>query len=521
MAKSKVASEDVLTRDVLREELQNFSSTLMDPALQRLDADMKAVVAEAVAKALAESHAMDEARSAPPLIHPWLKQKPLRHSDLTAGASGENDGVQSKGVMQMVHHRHSQSMAGNLSARELAQLAQVDAYSPLTPREGADSPTASKGATFSSRLRSMVHSDLFEQSALTVLVLNAVLVGVETYKTELDALSKGIDRDINETFSLLESVFCIMFALEMTLRVWADGRDYFFSEAWKFNVFDLTVVCLVCFQQTTRVFRGSVGSSFNILRLLRLLRIPQLLRVVPMADEFQRMVASITSSLLSLFWVFVLLGGLIYFFSVYFTQMALAYGSPEHPDYQQLMNRFGTIHKSGLTLFEATFGGISWDEDAQLLLATTSPVTAFVLYFYVGFCQISLMNLITGVFVDKAMRAAAHAEEMQLCNTVADLFFHTNSHGQVSWEIFKEKLAHPDMQDYLKAVDINEGEAQHLFALLDTDNSGGIDVAELVNGLLRLKGSAGALEMSLLLREMAHICDRLEHRMCSRFQNQE
>eukprot|EP00929_Paragymnodinium_shiwhaense_P037636 TRINITY_DN20014_c0_g1_i3.p1 TRINITY_DN20014_c0_g1~~TRINITY_DN20014_c0_g1_i3.p1 ORF type:complete len:559 (-),score=88.24 TRINITY_DN20014_c0_g1_i3:372-2048(-) len=529
------AGPELLTRQALREELAAFSATLTQPPpspvvgrTERSDAQLQVLICDAVLNALAKSHDLTgekEHLTHLPNIHPWLKSKPLRHDDI--GEEEKKSKVSRHDhnfAMKQVHHRHSSTSQG---LRDLRLLEGEDGpgndggyeYTAMNNRNSSHQHLF-PDLECSGRLVMFVRSALFEEIMLLLLCMNAILVGVETYYMKTDSCGSGPALDICDYFGFIQTSFIMVFLMELTLRIWADGLSFFYREGWQLNIFDAVVIVLVCVDQAVRTFDGNAisHSNLNILRLLRLFRIARLLRVVRVADEFQRMLGSIVSSLTSLCWVFVLLGALIYFFSVFFTQLSIDYGQRDHPDYPALMHRFGSIHASGLSLFEAIFGGISWDEDAQLLINCISPVAAIVLCAYIFFCYTALMNLITGVFVDKALRAAMQAEELNLCNTVANLFF-TNADQQISWDIFQSKLKEPGMQDYLKAVDISPTEAENLFALLDTDNSGGIDVAEIVNGLLRLKGSAGALEMSLLLREMSHLCDRLEHRLCIRFGN--
>merc|ERR1712014_174358 len=57
------------------------------------------------------------------------------------------------------------------------------------------------------------------------------------------------------------------------------------------------------------------------------------------------------------------------------------------------------------------------------------------------------------------------------------------------------------MNEYFKTIDVDPSEAKGLFELLDTDNSGGVDTSEMVNGFLRLRGPAKALDIALLIRE--------------------
>merc|ERR1711920_822021 len=73
--------------------------------------------------------------------------------------------------------------------------------------------------------------------------------------------------------------------------------------------------------------------------------------------------------------------------------------------------------------------------------------------------------------------------------------------GMVSQSEFEDSLCRPQMQEYLKAIDLDPQEATKLFSLLDIDETGEIDGEELVSGCLRLHGSAKALELAAFMRE--------------------
>eukprot|EP00929_Paragymnodinium_shiwhaense_P013115 TRINITY_DN120980_c0_g1_i1.p1 TRINITY_DN120980_c0_g1~~TRINITY_DN120980_c0_g1_i1.p1 ORF type:complete len:518 (-),score=71.57 TRINITY_DN120980_c0_g1_i1:181-1734(-) len=489
---------EVLTRGVLRDELNIFSEHLMQRVLRRSDADLQAHVSKAVSTALADRSVKDERLDNLPEMHPWMMHRPLRHDDVREGHVADRRDPQH--AMKRALHRRCSERPPRVSP---------DSYRGLLSTQARRDQTCDWQSRLD-KLRDMVRSDYFEQAALLLLILSASLVGIETY------VNPDMSGDL-QILDYMDITLCFLFCSELPLKIWAEGHAFFDGEGWKFNVFDACVVILVTCCQIVRIVDTGTSSRsiLDMLRLLRLLRIARLVRVVHVAEDFSRLVTSLTSSLFSLVWVFELFVGLIYFFSVYFTHMVLAFASADHPNYPALMHRFGSLHRSGLSLFEAIFGGISWDEDVQLLIDCVSPIAGLVLCAYIGFCYTALLNLITGTFIDKALRAATQAEEVQLCSKVANLFFEADGDDDISWEQFNSKLSDPGMQDYLKAIDICPSEAESLFHLLDSDHSGSIDIAELVNGLLRLKGAAGALELALLMRETAYLCDRLESRLCS------
>eukprot|EP00929_Paragymnodinium_shiwhaense_P044208 TRINITY_DN22690_c0_g1_i2.p1 TRINITY_DN22690_c0_g1~~TRINITY_DN22690_c0_g1_i2.p1 ORF type:complete len:302 (-),score=48.27 TRINITY_DN22690_c0_g1_i2:369-1274(-) len=258
---------------------------------------------------------------------------------------------------------------------------------------------------------------------------------------------------------------------------------------------------------------SKVGELFFNNSLGELLRIVRLLRLLHLVEELSKIIISLSSSLSSLSWVLALLGILTYFFSVLFTQLSVLHVSPDDPQFDDLMSFFGSIPTTAFTLFASIFGGLGWDVPAKLLASTISPVACLLFFLFIASFQIAMMNIITGVFVDKAMRTGHEVEEQNICNRVTDVFFKDGNKQSITWDAFEKKLQTADMESYLKAIDVSVSEAQNLFELLDTDNSRTVNCSELVNGLLRLRGNAGALEVSLLLRELSHIRELLDKRM--------
>eukprot|EP00929_Paragymnodinium_shiwhaense_P095551 TRINITY_DN5673_c0_g3_i1.p1 TRINITY_DN5673_c0_g3~~TRINITY_DN5673_c0_g3_i1.p1 ORF type:complete len:577 (+),score=115.49 TRINITY_DN5673_c0_g3_i1:87-1817(+) len=511
---------------ILKEELREFSATMLQTALDRVKEDLKTAVAEAVAEASRSQtpRAVEKPSSKKvPAMHAWMRQKPMRHGE--TGSAGRHEAkeipvdppessraLRSHPLLSEKPEGSSRMLAieTNSGEREMAAAS----YEPLDAVEGEGSEVAvSQGSSCAEGLRKVVLSTTFEEIIAIIVLLNAVCIGLETHLLDPRAHDKGLKDGYMILFHHAETAFCLIYTTELFMRMFVYGLDFLRGKDWRWNVFDSTIVSFQILEQIGRATHGKLisFSLVNTLRLLRLLRITRLLRLLKMVDELQRIVVSIMNSLSSLAWVLVLLVVLVYFFSVVFTQMTLVHISPDDPQYDDLMHFFGCIPRTALTLFESVFGGLSWDEPVQLLVASVSPFTSIIFCIYIAFCQIALMNVVTGVFVDKAMRAAHAAEEQTLCTQVATMFFdESNPHRQISWDIFQAKLEEEHMTDYFKAIDIDAAEAKNLFALLDTDNSGGVDCSELVNGLLRLRGTAGALEVSLMLREMSYMFDRID-----------
>merc|ERR1711948_197480 len=98
----------------------------------------------------------------------------------------------------------------------------------------------------------------------------------------------------------------------------------------------------------------------------------------------------------------------------------------------------------------------------------------------------------------------------------SELFFDEGGpEAQITWDAFKGKLHTPAMLDYFKTIDVDPSEGRGLFDLLDVDDSGTVDASEMVNGFLKLRGPAKALDIALLMRQFGSIKLRLLNTIAS------
>jgi hypothetical protein len=130
------------------------------------------------------------------------------------------------------------------------------------------------------------------------------------------------------------------------------------------------------------------------------------------------MVSALLSSLLALFWCCVLLAFIMMLFSLVFVQLIEDYlseniqnGCVGNTDpvlgdgclNDHLMYHFGSVQKAVLSLYMATSGGNDWSLYYNLMWRV-DPMTAGVFLFYTAFYFFGIFNLLTGMFVDKAVR---------------------------------------------------------------------------------------------------------------------
>jgi voltage-gated sodium channel len=111
----------------------------------------------------------------------------------------------------------------------------------------------------------IAESGWFQYGVIAVILLNAVVIGLETYDS--------IEDDYGDTLNVLNDVFLGIFTVEIVIRMVAYGRRVreFFREGW--NVFDFVVVGVA--------YLPWVRESVTLLRIARLLRVTRLLAVMP------------------------------------------------------------------------------------------------------------------------------------------------------------------------------------------------------------------------------------------------
>ena len=111
----------------------------------------------------------------------------------------------------------------------------------------------------------VVESSWFDPLMLSIIAVNAVTLGLETY----DSIDAAIGRELH----LANGVILGLFVIELALRMaaFADRPRDFFRSGW--NVFDFVVIAAS--------FVPGVRENATLLRLVRLLRIVRAVRLLP------------------------------------------------------------------------------------------------------------------------------------------------------------------------------------------------------------------------------------------------
>jgi voltage-gated sodium channel len=171
-------------------------------------------------------------------------------------------------------------------------------------------------------LRRLVDHPAFTGSVITVIIANAVVLGLQTYD--------GVEREYGDVLDLLNALFLAFFVVEISLRVasYLPRPWNYFREGW--NVFDFLAVGLA--------FVPGLRENTTILRLARLARI---VRVVHLLPDVRILITAVIRSLPPLGSMAILTTLILFIYGMVGWQL---FG-------EELPNQWGDIGEAMLTLF--------------------------------------------------------------------------------------------------------------------------------------------------------------------------
>ncbi|WP_432247040.1 ion transporter [Streptomyces sanyensis] len=243
-----------------------------------------------------------------------------------------------------------------------------------------DSPTAAPlREVVAAHARRVTDAGWFSATAVAAILLNAALLGAETYA--------GIARDWSVQLGRAEELLLGLFTAELALRAvaHADRPSAFFRNPW--NLFDAAVV--LC------ALLPFASDNTTVLRLVRLARVIRTARFLP---QLRIIVTALGKSIPGAV-SFLMVGTLLLYLYAMIGWAAFADDDPEH---------YGSLGRAALTLFVLmTLDGLGDALYGGLLI---SPWAAVYYASYVLLSAFLMVNLLIGVVIDSLARAR-EAEE--------------------------------------------------------------------------------------------------------------
>eukprot|EP00930_Biecheleria_cincta_P047071 TRINITY_DN32564_c0_g1_i1.p1 TRINITY_DN32564_c0_g1~~TRINITY_DN32564_c0_g1_i1.p1 ORF type:complete len:726 (-),score=144.94 TRINITY_DN32564_c0_g1_i1:151-2079(-) len=371
-------------------------------------------------------------------------------------------------------------------------------------------------------LRCIVGHPIFDALAAIMIIMNAATIGVETQYE-----SRRVDTPpAVETIGIVLAAF---FLGELILRIAVHQKQWFTDPDMRiWNYFDAFLVGMSLADLIALYgFAGSGASGLDEIKMLKTLRIVRVFRVFRFFRQLTQLALMIGDSVRSLVWAMVLLGVIIYVFAIVITAQATSYihirVETDNPDWfdaadsstdvtvSALNLAFGTLSRTVYTLFQTVLGGVSWGEVTTPLLKV--GVLPFVLLLgYISFVVLAVLNVVTGVFVDNAFRSAEKQRSLaiqkeidrkeQYIDQIKEFFqaLDQDGSGDVTTAELAEMLADPTLSAYFRVLGFDIEDATRFVDLLDADESGSLGIEEFLEGCLRLRGSAQAVDVHQIIQ---------------------
>jgi len=229
------------------------------------------------------------------------------------------------------------------------------------------------------------------------------------------------------------------------------------------------------------------------------------------------LIAAISSTLKTATWALLLLCFAMYMFGIAIAQMTAEYaaeksneGTPISED-DALLHYFGSLAIAIFTLFMTVAGGIDWEYAATPLYKI--PMALCVYIFFILFSSFCMMNVVTGIFCQNAIETFENdkdkviecqlADKTRFVDTLTELFSQvdTSCDGKCSKQEFEALCGDDHMRDLFRTLDIETRDALALFAMMDPDGTGELNLEDFIHGCITLRGSAKAVHMEQALME--------------------
>ncbi|KCZ63428.1 hypothetical protein L53_09160 [Hyphomonas sp. L-53-1-40] len=226
--------------------------------------------------------------------------------------------------------------------------------------------------THNSALERVIERPWFRHLVITLIIVNAVILGVLTYRETLPA---GLVVSLDAVDQTITYVFAVEILLKLIVY-----RLQFFRRGW--NWFDFIVIGV-------SLIPGS--QAFGVLRALRVLRILRLLHIVPM---MRRITEALMKALPGMGAIFAVLALITYVAAVMATNM---YGNTDNEEVTEL---FGDLPRSAYSLFQVmTMDGWRF-EVVQKVIDDGNPYAWMFFLIFIFIASFAILNLFIALIVD-------------------------------------------------------------------------------------------------------------------------
>lgn len=383
-------------------------------------------------------------------------------------------------------------------------------------RRSSTESTRTLGEHHFPRISRIVKSKRFEIAIGVVIIANCITMGMEA------ELLLGRAQDFESTAQVSELFITFIFLAELVLRVLVYGWKNFAplpGTVWNFLDAILVLVTGVVTGILPLIGVASgADSSLQTLTVLRAFRLARLVRVVQKFEAFHEvwlLLRGLMESGRVLFWTVVVIFFITYMFAVFGVVLLGVHIKKEYDD--------ATASRDGPSdELEALFcvtGGVwplmytliqvltldSWNSIARPMMKYV-PWSWCYFYLYIAIAVIVMMNLVTAVIVENALknsqkdanallREKEKQKQVELAR-IRQVFedMDINGDGELSWPEFESAFDDKELSAKLNLLGMEPDNCRDIFQLLDTGD-GVLSVQEFFDGIVCMEGTANAKDL--------------------------
>jgi len=269
----------------------------------------------------------------------------------------------------------------------------------------------------SGRLANLVTGRTFESLCIWAIVINA---GFSWYATNYEV--SHIGEEPSSAITNTERFFVCFYTVEWVLKLIVYRLAFFYNSEMSWNIFDTVLVGFSLSDMMISLFDSPGASAANItfVRVLRIAKMAKLLRglrVIRFVGELRLILNSLVGSISGLSWSIIMLTLVFYVFGLIFVQGASTHLTFERDtmtkeEEEMIHQWFGSVEAAMMAQYMAVSGGEDWNVLWQVTSLLGIPYKVLFVLF-IAFSQIAFLNVLTAIFVNRALELAQPDRETQ------------------------------------------------------------------------------------------------------------
>lgn len=366
-----------------------------------------------------------------------------------------------------------------------------------------------------------------EYVTVTLVFLNAIVLGIE-YQVEGEVIGSALLEGKEPTsvvastanvFYIIDFIFDLTFLLEWAICLCITRKRFCFTV----EIIANTILVVFGGIEMVMILLRSNGvkvslTALHIIHAVSCLRILRCFRLLRRFQGPKLLLTACNSFLHSLFWAMVFLSLFMSTSALFIGNLLLEYFTDKQnmADRLWVWERYGTSFRAIYTLYEITFSG-SWPSFTRPVIDKVHAAMVIFFVAYITVVAFGLIRVITAVFLKDTLDAAANdaehlvAERLvkkeQYARKLEAIFgaIDAEGDGEITEERLVEALERPVVRAYFQtSLDLDVHESKALFHILD-DGDGTVTLEEFIDGMLRCKGNARAIDQVATQREIKHL----------------